>query len=71
METVTVIFGVIHGWAGALWIAAIVWKKDKKALSVCCALVPIVAFIYGLFDLKRRWAPVSMMVAGSMIIMLA
>ena len=71
METVTVIFGVIHGWAGALWIAAIVWKKNRKALSVLSGLFPIVAFIYGLADLKRRWAPVLMMVAGSMIIMLA
>ena len=71
METVTVIFGVIHGWAGALWIATIVWKKNRKALSVLCGLVPIVAFIYGLSDLKRLWAPVLMMVAGSMIIMLA
>lgn len=63
METVTVIFGVLHGWTGALWIATLVWKKNNKALSVCCGLIPIVAFFYGLSDLKRRWAPVLMMAA--------
>jgi len=71
METISVIFGIVHGWAGALWIAATVWKKNRRALSVLCGLLPVVAFIYGLSDLKRRWAPVLMMVAGTMIVMLA
>jgi hypothetical protein len=71
METVSDIFGVIHGWAGALWIATIAWRKNRRALSISCGLVPAVAFIYGLLNLKSLWAPLLMMAAGAMIVMIA
>jgi len=66
-----VIFGAIHGWAGTLWIAAVVWKKNRKGFSVLSGLFPIVARVYGPSGRRHRWAPVVMMVAGSVIIMLA
>ena len=71
METVSEVFGVIHGWAGALWIATVAWRKNRRVLSISCGLVPVVAFIYGLLNLKSLWAPLLMMAAGAMIVMLA
>jgi hypothetical protein len=71
METATEIFGVVHGWAGALWIATIAWRRDRRVLSIFCGLVPVVALVYGLSNLKSLWAPLSMMGAGTMIVILA
>jgi len=52
MGALSQVFGVIDGWAGALWIAAVAWRRNRRVLSISCGLVPVIAFVDGLLTLK-------------------